>query len=60
MKCLVLSKDTGKTVTPEGTWEVQLFAPHLNPILCTILALALALVVRHEFWGVRPVTVSCN
>lgn len=52
MDVVVLSKDSGKTTSPEGTWETQMISAHRNPVLDGQLWLALYLVTKHEAWKV--------
>ena len=49
----MFTKDSGKTVTPEATWEVQMYAVHRNPLLCLPTWLALWFIAKHEMWQAR-------
>lgn len=54
MRCLVFSKDSGKTVTPTGGYELQPFALHRDYWQSLPVALSLWLAVQYMApeWGV--------
>lgn len=68
MECLMFSKNSGKTSTAHGTWDVQPFAMHKDVLQCTVLFLALWAICRHEIFkvcsahldSVLPLTLNCN
>ncbi len=51
MECICFSKDTGKTASPTGHWEVQTFTHHKDWLISPIFWFAMWLVARHEAPG---------
>ncbi len=51
MYCVSCSKDSGKSTSPSGTWEMQVFALNKDYRLCTVTWLALWMVIKHEAPG---------
>ena len=56
METICFSKDTGKTTSPTGHWEVQTFAHNKDWLICPLFWLALWFVVKYEApgWKVTP------
>ena len=56
METICFSKDTGKTTSPTGHWEVQTFAHHKDWLISPLFWLALWFVVKYEAprWKVGP------
>ncbi len=48
MYCVSCSKDSGKSTSPSGTWEMQVFALNKDYRLCAVTWLALWMVSKHE------------
>lgn len=51
MQCICFSKDTGKSTSPTGHWEVQTFAHTKDWLVSPLLWLAMWFVVRYEAPG---------
>ena len=51
METICFSKDTGKTTSPTGHWEVQTFAHNKDWLICPLFWLALWFVVKYEAPG---------
>ncbi|KAL0024452.1 hypothetical protein WJX77_005400 [Trebouxia sp. C0004] len=51
MYCVSCSKDSGKSTSPSGTWEMQVFALNKDYRLCAVAWLALWMVIKHEAPG---------
>ena len=51
MECICFSKDTGKTTSPTGHWEVQTFAHNKDWLVCPIFWLAMWFVPKYEAAG---------
>ncbi|DBB16111.1 hypothetical protein WJX82_004381 [Trebouxia sp. C0006] len=58
MECICASKDSGKTTSPTGHWEVQTYTHHKEWLLCPIFWLALWMVVKYEAPGWKDI-VPC-
>ncbi|KAL0018353.1 hypothetical protein WJX79_006177, partial [Trebouxia sp. C0005] len=56
MECICASKDTGKTTSPTGHWEVQTFTHHKDWLISPIFWFAMWLVARYEAPGWKDVT----
>ncbi|DBA92374.1 TPA: hypothetical protein ACH3X1_015779 [Trebouxia sp. C0004] len=55
MECIYASKDSGKTTSPTGHWEVQTYTHHKEWLLCPIFWLALWMVVKYESPGWKDI-----
>lgn len=51
MQCICFSKDTGKTTSPTGHWEVQTFAHTKDWLVSPLFWAAMWFVVRYEAPG---------
>lgn len=51
MRCVSFSKDSGKTASPSGCWEAQVFALNRDYRVCAVTWLTLWLVTKHEAPG---------
>ena len=51
LECICASNDSGKTTSPTGHWEVQMYTHHKEWLLCPIFWLVLWMVVKYEAPG---------